>query len=1207
MASQRQYEMLFRLNAQMGNQYNSTFRQAQSSVQQFREEYRNLSSTANDISGYQRQQTAVENTKSKLELLRTQYDNIQREMDETGGFSSDLANKLAAKKAQIDKTTKAYQDQISRLDEYKRRLEEAGVDTTNLDKESDRLKNELKQLKEGFKESGDGAKEFGDKGENALDQISTMLAAAGITKALKEIYDAFAACVQVAADFEQAMSNVEAISGANAEEIEALTEQAKDLGATTAFTAQQVSEGMSYMAMAGWKTTDMLGGMDAVLALAAASGEDLGTTSDIVTDALTAFGLTSKDTARFADVLAAASSNANTNVSMMGETFKYAAPVAGALGYSIEDVAIAVGLMANSGIKASQAGTTLRNIFNGFLGDVELSSEAFGDLTISFINSDGSMKSLSESLDTLRHYFSQMTEAERVQNAVNLAGQRGYSGLLAILNSTTEDYNKLADAIYNSTGAAQKMADIKLDNVNGQLTIAKSAWEGLQIAIGEQFTPALKNVYSVAANVLGGVTEFVKAHPNVVKAIAAITAGLAAFVVGITAYVAVTKIATKVTAALTTAMQANPYLMIGSAIAGVVVAMVTLTAAMSEAEEVQVEYTLASKNAQKELALLNDEYERAIYTYGETSEEAQELKKRIDDLSAAYGDGAQSIEDFHKEIQDALSGWSDSRTKYEEETQSIDAEYESTVALIAKLEALSSTSELAARNQALIIPIIDELNKRYEGLGLTFDSLTGRFNMSTDDIRAAALQSYDAKQAIADQERYISLIGEIADGEEELRKAKEDYDPKLEAYNKAKADYDDADDFWHWIAMAGGDNTLDYLSANRQAAEAAMNEAKGTLDSVSTGLEALKEERNQLEEKYGITSSSAEDPADRIMTSAEAAAGAYAIVSESMEDLAQAYDSAYDAATEAFAAQFDYFTQAAEISEESVSTILENVQSAQESQLAYWNSYSENITRLKELSAEDLGLTQKNYDLLMSHVQEGSENAVTLAAGLVKAIDDGDTAAVTKLGETTAAVVEARDQVADDVAKWQIDFDGKMEDIIKSMDNYVTELNLSDEATTAADATIDSYVEAIRNGKGSAVSAAREIARAVADALNIDVSVDNGYASGTDYAPPGLAWVGENGPELMAFRGGEAVYSASESAAIMREWETMADATATRAIVPAASSSYAIQFSPVYELSGNADSVEIRAVLAEHDTELLNQLWELLEEEREDAARRAYV
>ena len=1207
MASQRQYEMLFRLNAQMGNQYSSTFRQAQASIQQFREQYRNLSSTANDISGYQRQQSAVNNTKSKLELLQTQYDNIQREMDETSSFSSDLANKLAAKKAQIDKTTKAYQDQISVLDEYKRRLEEAGVDTTNLDKESDRLKNELKQLKEGFRESGDGAKEFGDKGENALEQIGAMLAAAGITKALKEIYDAFAACVHVAGDFEQAMSDVEAISGANAEEIAALTEQAKDLGASTAFTAQQVSEGMSYMAMAGWKTNDMLVGMDSMLALAAASGEDLGTVSDIVTDALTAFGLKASDTARFADVLAAASSNANTNVGMMGETFKYAAPVAGALGYSIEDIAIAVGLMANSGIKASQAGTTLRNIFNGFLGDVELSSNAFGDLTISFINSDGTMKSLSESLDTLRYYFSQMTEAERVQNAVNLAGQRGYSGLLAILNSTTEDYDKLADAIYNSTGAAQKMADIKLDNMNGQLTIAKSAWEGLQIAIGEQFTPALKNVYSVAADVLGGVTEFVKAHPNVVKAIAAITAGLAAFVAGITAYIVVTKIATKVTAALTAAMKLNPYFMFGSAVAGVVVAAASLTAAMSVAEEVQVEYTLASKNAQKELASLNDEYERAIYTYGETSEEAQELKKRIDDLSAAYGDGAQSVEDFHKEIQDALSGWSDSRAKYEEETQSINAEYESTIALIAKLEELSSTSELAARNQALIIPIVDELNKRYEGLGLTFDALTGRFNMPTDEVRAAALQDYDAQQAIKDQERYVALAGEIAAGEEDVRKAQDEYNLREEEYNKANAAYDDANDFWHWIAMVGGDKTLDNLSADRQAAEAEMKAAKDYLDIASGGLDALYEERKKLEEKYGITSSGEEDPVDHIVTSAEAAAGAYTIVSESMEELAQAYDDAYNAASEAFAAQFDYFTQATEISEESVSTILENVQAAQESQLEYWSSYSENIARLKELSAEDLGLTQENYDLLMSHVQDGSESAVTLAAGIMKAIDDGDIAAVTKLGETTAAVVEARDQVADDVAKWQIDFDGQMEDIIKSMNNYVTELNLSDEATTAADATIDSYVEAIRNGKGSAVSAASEIAQAVADALNIDVSVGNGFASGTDYAPPGLAWVGENGPELMAFRGGEAVYSASESAAIMREWEAMADATAIRSVAPAASFGYTIQFSPIYELSGNADSAEIRAVLAEHDTELLNQFRELLEEEREDAARRAYV
>ena len=205
------------------------------------------------------------------------------------------------------------------------------------------------------------------------------MAAAGIAKGLHEIKDAYAECVTIAAGFQEGMSNVEALSGSTAQELAALTAKAKELGAETKYTAQQSSEAMGYMAMAGWDAQEMLSGMDGVIDLAAASGEDLARVSDIVTDNLTAFGMTASDTARFADVLAAAATGANTDVSIMGETFKQSASVAGALGYSIEDVAVAVGLMANAGVKGSIAGTALKNSFNGLLKGVTLTGAAFGE------------------------------------------------------------------------------------------------------------------------------------------------------------------------------------------------------------------------------------------------------------------------------------------------------------------------------------------------------------------------------------------------------------------------------------------------------------------------------------------------------------------------------------------------------------------------------------------------------------------------------------------------------------------------------------------------------------------------------------------------------------------------------------------------------------------------------------------------------------
>ena len=253
---------------------------------------------------------------------------------------------------------------------------------------------------------------------------------------------------------------------------------------------------MNYMAMAGWKTEDMLDGIEGIMNLAAASGEDLATTSDIVTDALTAFGLSAKDSGHFADILAAASSNANTNVSMMGETFKYCAPIAGAMGYSAEDTAQAIGLMANSGIKGSQAGTALRTIMTKLQGELKLSGAAFGDMTIQTANADGSMRDLNDILADCRVAFGQMTESEKAQAAETLVGKNAMSGFLALMNAAPADIAKLEGAIDNCNGTSEEMAEIMQDNLSGQLTILKSQLEELAISFGDLLMPAIRNIVS---------------------------------------------------------------------------------------------------------------------------------------------------------------------------------------------------------------------------------------------------------------------------------------------------------------------------------------------------------------------------------------------------------------------------------------------------------------------------------------------------------------------------------------------------------------------------------------------------------------------------------------------------------------------------------------------------------------------------------------
>ncbi|MCI8808842.1 MAG: phage tail tape measure protein [Oscillibacter sp.] len=329
----------------------------------------------------------------------------------------------------------------------KDRLDAAGVSTTDLANKDAELTAKIKELTEEQKRVSKGAGEFGNAGVQAIEAVGGAIAAAGIAEAMKSIADAYSEYVEVAGNFEQAMSAVEAIADSNISKMSALTAEAKELGATTKFTTQQSANAMEYMAMADWDAQEMLGGMSGVINLAAAAGEDLAQVSDIVTDNLSAFGLRAADTAHFADVLAAATANSNTNISIMGEMFKSSSSVAGALGYSVEDVAVMVGLMANNAVKGSRARTALRNIFNGLLGSVTLTAEAFGELDYSAVNFDGSMKGLMETVKDLRGYSDEMTEAERVNNAMAIAGMRGYNGLLAILNATDDDFQSLYASI----------------------------------------------------------------------------------------------------------------------------------------------------------------------------------------------------------------------------------------------------------------------------------------------------------------------------------------------------------------------------------------------------------------------------------------------------------------------------------------------------------------------------------------------------------------------------------------------------------------------------------------------------------------------------------------------------------------------------------------------------------------------------------------
>ena len=450
---------------------------------------------------------------------------------------------------------------------------------------------ELKRLEEQANQSATAMQKIAATGEQLKD-VGGNIESAGkkMLPVTATVTALGTASVKMAADFEAAMSKVAAVSGASASEMEALTAKAREMGSKTKFSASEAAEAMNYMAMAGWKTEDMLSGIEGVMNLAAASGEDLATTSDIVTDALTAFGLTAQDSGHFADVLAAASSNANTNVSMMGETFKYCAPIAGSLGFSVEDTAEAIGLMANDGIKSTQAGTSLRTIMANLSGEVKICGANIGEVTIATSNADGTMRDLSDILADCRVAFSGLSESEKAAAAESLVGKNAMSGFLALMNAGEGDINKLSGAIDNCDGAAQNMADTMNDNLEGQLTILKSALEELAISFGQLLIPALREVVQWLQGFIGFLNSLPEGVKKTIMVIALVAAALGPVLIIIgkvisaigTIMTIVPKVAGVINvvkgafAALNATMLANPIVLIIAAIAALVAAFIYL-------------------------------------------------------------------------------------------------------------------------------------------------------------------------------------------------------------------------------------------------------------------------------------------------------------------------------------------------------------------------------------------------------------------------------------------------------------------------------------------------------------------------------------------------------------------------------------------------------------------------------------------------------
>ena len=539
-------------------------------------------------------QTALKGVNTEIRNTQSQL----RDVDKLLKLDPGNTELLAQKHRLLGDAVKETKEKLETLKTAAEQAEQALKDGTITQDQYDGLQREiveteqkLKSLEEQAKQSGTALQEIVAKGEK-LKTVGDNVTNVGkkFMPVTLGVVGLGTAAVKTAADFDSAMSKVAAVSGATGSDLEALRDKAREMGEKTKFSASEAAEAMNYMAMAGWKTEDMLSGIEGVMNLAAASGEDLATTSDIVTDALTAFGLTAKDSGHFADILAAASSNANTNVSMMGETFKYCAPIAGALGFSAEDTAEAIGLMANAGIKGSQAGTSLRTIMNNLSGEVKICGSSIGEVTVATTNADGSMRDLSDILADCRTAFSGLSESEKAAAAESLVGKNAMSGFLALMNAGEADITKLSSAIDNCDGSAASMAETMNDNLAGQLQILKSQLEELAISFGELLMPAIRTIVGWIQKFVDWLNSMDEGTRKVIVTIALVAAAIGPILIIVGKVISavgtimtlvpklagVINAAKGVFAAFNAVCAANPYVLIIAAIVALVAAFIYL-------------------------------------------------------------------------------------------------------------------------------------------------------------------------------------------------------------------------------------------------------------------------------------------------------------------------------------------------------------------------------------------------------------------------------------------------------------------------------------------------------------------------------------------------------------------------------------------------------------------------------------------------------
>lgn len=1013
--------------------------------------------------------------------------------------AAEAMRELEKAQQEADEALEAYNQTMasgtSDLNQLEAAAERAGHAAENLAEANGRASEATEELSNASEQAAEEAEGAGNKGTDAIGAVAGALAAAGITAKVMEIAGAV---YELAGSFSEAEKTIVGATGATGRELDELMSNSLDVYASSsAENLNEVAAGMMNVKTATGLTGDALEeATDAALVLNNVLGYEVSESSRTAGALMKNFGVSAQEAYNL--IAIGAQNGADKNGDLLDVLNEYSAQYS-ALGLSAEEFVSSLVDGAEAGVfSVDKVGDAVKEFNIRAKDGSDTTAEAFELLGM---NADVMSEKFAAGGDTARTAFFEVVNALESMDdpmaknaaAVGLFGTQ-YEDLeatvLPVLSGIEGGTLDMYDAVGTLAEGAQSMGDEW-----------QAAGNSIKAAFGAAITPAVSAGSSALAGFVQGVGEFLQEHPAVTKAITAIGVGLGVVVAGFALYAAGTAVATAATALFGTTLSAAiwPITAIAAAIAAVTAAALFLVDAFQEDLGEVEGLTATTREQYYELQDLNAEYEEACEKYGETSEEALRLKYQVDDLTASYEANKQTVEEFTAEVDALVQSHDELISSYEEGMATIDQNEVGTLSLIQKLEDLASTTNRTAAQEEQMKAVIDQLNTDLPELALSYDDVASSTEKSIEAMKQAAEAQAEQERQAEQKQAYVDLLKEQANLEEEIAKAEENVRLEQERMDNMSG----WDHFWtggEWDDLEAYQAALDELNAAYAENQAALQ---------------------GIEDDWAGVAEAAEEAAESPSSYEEAVSIAYDNVRAKVEELCAAYDEAYQAALESFEGQFGLFDEA----EADMDATVANAQAALDSQLAYWESYSANVETLKNTSAEDLGVTQENYEALMAYAQSGSEEAAGLAASMAEAINSGNTEAVAALAETVGQVQAAKETAAAAVADWQTDFTAQMDAIEQEMQDTINGMDLSEEASAAASSTISSYADQIRAGKNGAVSAAREVASAVTSALSsanatIHVNVTSsgsvaGHAKGTTNAES-VFLAGEQGPELVA-------------------------------------------------------------------------------------------